>query len=82
VQANGGKVPLVFTHAAQPDAYRKITVTMPYNLWRELTVDGMPSYEKAGKIEPDTGLIRAALDRGEEVPGVRLGERGKHLRVE
>jgi hypothetical protein len=32
-------------------------------------------------IEPDLERVRAALERGETVPGAALGERGYHLRV-
>jgi hypothetical protein len=31
---------------------------------------------------PDTAMIRAALERGESVPGCELGERGEHVRVQ
>ena len=32
-------------------------------------------------IQPDTERIRAALERGEQLPFAHLGERGTHLRI-
>lgn len=39
-----------------------------------------PNYMRV-KVEPDAEAIREALLNGEEVPGVKLGERGTQLRI-
>jgi Siphovirus Gp157 len=91
-QGNGGLRPLEIEEA--PQQYTDITVVFSYRQWcwvRELIGAFTGSSEgmviacarsmEAGESEPQSARIRAALERGEEVPGCKLGERGEHLRV-
>jgi hypothetical protein len=49
----------------------------------EIHVDAsdLPEQYQKVKRDPDTDAIREALQKGEEVQGCALGERGKHLRI-
>lgn len=49
----------------------------------EVGVDDLPEQFVRTKIEhkPDLDALREALEQGAEVPGVRLGERGRSLRI-
>lgn len=85
-QANGGIKPL---EIAQPELvpapFHRATVTMSVPLLRRIMkdlteVDCREVYKTT--TEPDSGAIRAALERGEGVPGCRLLERGEHLRYD
>jgi hypothetical protein len=83
VCGNGGVEPLEFTGEALPQEYCKITVTMELRQWKALLDDadlkGIVGATSA--IIPDNAAIRAALKRGESVPGAKLKERGSHLKL-
>lgn len=85
-QANGGIKPL---EIAQPELvpapFQRATVTMSVPLLRRILkdlteVDCREVYKTTTELDP--GAIRAALERGEGVPGCRLQERGEQLRMD
>ena len=65
VAANGGKVPLNWA-----EGYKEDPTLLPEK-WRT----------KIETWKPNTDEIRAALEEGEQIPGVELGERGQHLNI-
>lgn len=77
---NGGVRPVVVKDAAAlPLECRRIKLTMSFETWLEIRprdTDGIQI-----EIDADTAAIRAALERGETIPGCELGERGEHLRL-
>ncbi len=79
-QGSGGLQALTI---AQPDMVplelKRVTVTIALSAWEK--VKHMVGLPVRCLIEEDTQAIRAALDRGEGVPGCRLEPRGKHLRI-
>lgn len=83
-RGNGGAQPLIIAQPEIiPDAYRIARVEMPLPLWKHLVkvVEELQAEAIMLSSEPDTDMIRAALSRGEGVPGCRLEERGEHLRL-
>lgn len=54
----------------------KLPLVMPDNILELLN----GAWTKV-RYEPDAEAIRAALEAGQAVPGCRLGERGRHLRI-
>lgn len=89
VQGNGGLKPLTVTDdSLVPDKYKLGCVAMSVANWKKLL--GPEGWDKMVSIEGEpmqvtieilNEAIRAALSRGEAVPGTRLEERGEHLRV-
>lgn len=65
VAANGGKAPLVWA-----DGFKEDPTLLPEK-WRT----------KVETWKANTDEIRAALEEGEKIPGVELGERGQHLLI-
>ena len=65
VANNGGKIPLVWADGIKEDP------TLLPEKWRT----------KTEIWKADTEAIRAALEEGEQIPGVELGERGQHLNI-
>ena len=65
VAANGGKAPLVWA-----DGFKEDPTLLPEK-WRT----------KVETWKANTDEIRAALEEGEQIPGVELGERGTHLLI-
>lgn len=83
-QGNGGLRPLnIRQPALVPDEYRLVTIRMPLDKWRQygdhLADIGIDC--ELVRTELDNDEIRAALERGEGVPGCELGERGEHVRT-
>jgi Gp157 protein len=84
-RGNGGVKPLVI---AQPDLVppkmQTVSVRMSLEYWEHIRdmmrVNGIMC--EASKPEPNNQMIRAALERGEGVPGCCLDDRGEHLVVE
>jgi hypothetical protein len=88
VCGNGGVEPLEFTGEPVPQEYCYVTVKMPASSVRELMnlskadiFKGTWNCRTDDPGEPRTDAIRAALQRGESVPGARLKERGSHLKL-
>lgn len=89
VRGNGGQLPLVVDESILPDRYRETIVHMSLEDWRFMLAaarekahnDGWTGSTKPTGGGPFDAAIRAALERGEDVPGARLEERGKHLRI-
>jgi hypothetical protein len=80
VAGNGGVEPLEFTGGPLPAQLCTVLVKMPLATWRRL--GELTDHDcVAGEPGPNTAAIRAALKRGENVPGAKLGERGVHLRM-
>jgi hypothetical protein len=86
VCGNGGLEPLEVTSVGLE--YQDCVVALPAVLWGEIMreIPGHLLGEVAlgynnGTLQPSGGRIRAALKRGEEVPGAKLLPRGFHLRV-
>ena len=76
-QENGGVAPLEIAQPELvPEHLKIVTVKMSWPEWKSVT------FGEAIAIEPDKIRIRAALERGEGVPGCRLLERGEHVRVD
>ena len=65
VCGNGGKRPLIWADGIKEDP------TLLPEKWRT----------KTEIWKADTEAIRAALEEGEQIPGVELGERGQYLKV-
>ncbi len=65
VANNGGKIPLVWA-----DGFKEDPELLPEK-WRT----------KVETWKANTDEIRAALEEGEQIPGVELGERGQHLNI-
>ena len=65
VANNGGKAPLVWA-----DGFKEDPTLLPEK-WRT----------KVETWKANTDEIRAALEEGEQIPGVELGERGTHLLI-
>ena len=65
VANNGGKIPLVWA-----DGFKEDPTLLPEK-WRT----------KVETWKANTDEIRAALEEGEKIPGVELGERGQHLNI-
>lgn len=65
VANNGGKIPLVWADGIKEDP------TLLPEKWRT----------KVETWKANTDEIRAALEEGEQIPGVELGERGQHLNI-
>lgn len=65
VANNGGKIPLVWADGIKEDP------TLLPEKWRT----------KVETWKANTDEIRAALEEGEKIPGVELGERGQHLNI-
>lgn len=83
-QGNGGLRPLnIRQPALVPDEYRLVAMRMPLDKWRQygdhLADIGIDC--ELVRTELDNDEIRAALERGEGVPGCELGERGEHVRT-
>ena len=83
-QGNGGLRPLnIRQPELVPDEYRLVAIRMPLDKWRQygdhLADIGIDC--ELVQTELDNGEIRAALERGEGVPGCELGERGEHVRT-
>jgi hypothetical protein len=83
-QGNGGLRPLnIRQPELVPDEYRLVAIRMPLDKWRQygdhLADIGIDC--ELVRTELDNGEIRAALERGEGVPGCELGERGEHVRT-
>jgi Gp157 protein len=84
VQGNGGVKPLELTGEPLPDDKQYVQVTMTLaDFEKHVHKYGeVPKFAyQATEPEPATGLIREALERGEQVPGAKLLPRGSHLRV-
>jgi hypothetical protein len=84
-KANGGVAPLTIQPEVLPNDYRDVVIQMPHNFWfylvGSLSPEEWPAGVRTKSLEPNNDRIRAALAAGEEVPGARLGERGKHLEI-
>ena len=65
ISKNGGKVPLNWAEGYKDDP------TLLPEKWRT----------KVETWKANTDEIRAALEEGEQIPGVELGERGQHLNI-
>jgi Gp157 protein len=79
---NGGVKPLVIAQPnLVPDSHLRVTVTIPYEEWKQLDSWGNSLLVRAAP-DPDRAAIRKTLEAGGHVPGCRLDERGEHLRVE
>ena len=88
-QANGGIKPLEIVQPdLVPDRFKLFTICLTHSqystlcdLLRSQKIPVPPCIAEAER-EPDNQAIRAALERGEGVPGCRLLERGEHLRYD
>lgn len=86
-QPNGGIKPLDIAQPdLVPDRYKLYNVRMTYAAYdfiRRLCANADQALYVLddAKTEPDPKAIRAALERGEGVPGCRLQERGEHIRT-
>ena len=83
-QGNGGLRPLnIRQPELVPDEYRLVAIRMPLDKWRQygdhLADIGIDC--ELVRTELNNDEIRAALERGEGVPGCELGERGEHVRT-
>jgi hypothetical protein len=81
IQNNGGVRPLTI---AQPDMVPEdyLVTHVPINVSCLNYLNKITGLDLRGTTpEPWTKAIREALERGEGVPGCRLEERGRHLRV-
>ena len=83
-QGNGGLRPLKIRQPELvPDEYLLVTIRMPLDKWRQygdhLADIGIDCELVRTELNDDE--IRAALERGEGVPGCELGERGEHVRT-
>ncbi len=91
LKGNGGLAPMEpVNESILPDEYRSISFTLPLPAWYklqkllEMTDQGgmlrfMLMSAKAASV--NMASVRAALEAGEDVPGARLAERGKHIEV-
>jgi len=78
-QGNGGVRPLEIRQPELvPEEFMEVHVTLPLAAARLLLAQGDGAMRDTA--EPATERIRAALERGEAVPGCVLGERGEHVR--
>ena len=76
-QGNGGLRPLnIRQPELVPDEYRLVAIRMPLDKWRQYG-----DHCELVRTELNNDEIRAALERGEGVPGCELGERGEHVRT-
>ena len=96
VQGNGGLQPLEITIPSSelPAEFQLKSITLNMKTWDEVGLwlgkynGGLDLWHKIlGVLESqqpqiNTHFVREALKRGESVPGAKLLERGKHLRVE
>lgn len=90
-QKSGGIRALTITDPELvPDSMKLANVSMPLELWNAIvemmnaelkTVLG-DSWEIEEQNSPNKDRIRAALERGEVVPGCKLEEQGEHLRMD
>ena len=91
VQANGGQEALEIDVPKVPARFKMLSVTLPLDVWDRIAedwkiVEGNDSIQgviatSMSKVTPSDPEIRAALKRGEEVPGVKVLPRGSHLRM-
>lgn len=79
---NGGVAPL---EIAQPDLVplelKSVTLRVDADQAEDICEQFLGHVELIGGPEPDRRRIRERLEAGEGVPGCRIGDRGKHLRV-
>jgi hypothetical protein len=84
-QGNGGLKPLIIRQPELvPLGLLKTTVTLDTHLWRSIVRELLEGEDRCVyRVDtvPNNEAIRAALERGEGVPGCELGERGEHVRV-
>ena len=91
-QANGGVRPLeIRQRELVPDEMTEVEISMPTRTWaqiRELLPQGwfsdggiLPNVS-VKHLGPAAWMIRAALERGDSVPGCQLGDRGEHVRTD
>jgi len=91
VQNNGGVEALETDMETLPDDFKLYTATVSgtlvkwlHKMLMEVELEQNQRIIRmldAATVTPDTNGIREALKRGDAVPGARLVERGKHLRV-
>jgi Siphovirus Gp157 len=79
-QGNGGLKPLnIRQPELVPENFKVVTVELRMTEWGKVL--DQVRVLKVSPPEPHSGLIRAALERGEGVPGCELGDRGEHVRT-
>ena len=83
---NGGLRPVEIRQPELlPAAFKIVRLEAPLNIWLQIKSEDwsrpLPLRQiRESEPEPNTALIRAALEAGEAVPGCVLAERGEHAR--
>lgn len=94
LQGNGGLAPLILEDPETIPGFMKYTFVLTEaqtESLREVLAmaheAGIPAAaavmlgQRCTGAEPDNALIRSTLEKGGEVKGARIGERGKHIRI-
>lgn len=83
-QGNGGLSPLLIAQPDLiPDRLKMVMVKMSLDAWQHMRkfFEGAQVACEVSAPEPNGSAIRGILERGEGVPGARIGDRGEHVRI-